>query len=112
MSAIDMGIIKFEPHPNAEDKAMMLATVDELEMYVGLIYHAERWEWSIEIDGVVVADEYTDSMSAAYAALGHLIVRAVDVSVQYAGSEEAEGRRRARLCRRWVSRLVNKLNRP
>jgi hypothetical protein len=111
MNTIDLGIIKFEPHANAADVSTLTAAVDELEMYVS-VSRGRSGFWIIDIDGDFVVDEYTDEYSAAVAALGHLIVRAVDVTMDAAEPVELAPYEQGRLCRRWLGKLVGKLSRP
>ena len=108
MDSIDLGVICFRPHPNSSDTPMMTASVDALEVYVSVSLGNEGL-WTIDIDGEFVADEYPDHVTAATAALGHLIVHAVDIVVQAPGIDDADLQRRAKLCRAWLNDVSDRL---
>ena len=106
---IDLGIIKFNLHISTDECDRLTASVDALEVYVSLTLGRDGL-WIIDIDGEFVADEYPSAESAAMAALGHLIVHAVDVVVQAPGIDNADLQRRAKLCRDWLNDVTDRMH--
>lgn len=105
---IDLGIIKFYPSPNASDRPSLTAAIEAIETYVSLDLGNDGL-WIISIDGEFVADEYPDEKTAAMAALGHVIVNAVDIVAQAPGIDDADLQQRAKLCREWLNGIVENL---
>lgn len=108
MDSMDLGIIRFDPTPNAGDMQQFTASVNELECYVSVDLGIDGL-WIISIDGDFVADEYPTPQLACMASLGHLVVYAVDVVVQAPGIDDADLQRRAKLCRDWLCKLTDRL---
>ena len=106
---IDLGIIRFEPSPNISDQERLTAAVDAIETYVSADLGNDGL-WIISIDGEFVSDEYPDANSACMAALGHLVIHAVDVVVQAPGTDDADLQRQAKLCRDWLNTLAEYLH--
>lgn len=108
MFPIDFGIIKFEPHANCSDTPCLTACVDALECYVSVTLGNDGL-WTIDIDGDFKADEYPDEKTACMAAVGHLIVEAVDMMVAGPGSDIASVIKQAKLAKDWLNTLYEYL---
>lgn len=105
-STVDLGIIRFDPSPNIADREQLTASVDALETYVSVDLGSGGL-WVISIDGEFVSDEYPHPTTACMAALGHLIVHAVDVVTQAPGIPNMQ--RQEKLCRDWLNNLTDTL---